>query len=438
MSRSERRTAPVAHDADVSTTVHGDDVIIVRSADPTPPDPTPADTPDTTDTARTTDTGDTDAEAAGRDTAAPAPDPAPPDAPAPRRHDPRYTVVRALCILLAVLTAAEMLVSPIAPYFPAGIVDQPGEVARKRQQLDLLAGQPLDVLFMGDSIMDSAGDPTVFADRSRHFATAYNGALLGAPFSGQISWLGRVVLPRVKPRLIVELVSPFAIAAPDADGAAGKVLDDNIETAIDRSEPSWWRDLDRSASDVSYLVRHRHALRQPTVVWTATRSMMAGDEPTAGRRNPIRDKLAAPGYWDQHVSSGGRYTDFNSLFLPPRFDTNVIAPALAAEPNYGAFQRLLDYERESGAQVVVVIAPIAIGAYTASGVDLDRWRAIARGIEAHARELGASTIDLTDAGFMRPEFNDYLHLNDRGSLRFSAEIARRIDALCDEGTLACP
>lgn len=364
---------------------------------------------------------------------------APVPAPArPKRHrgpNRPVVLVRTATVIVILIIMAELLLSPLSPYLPTGLLDQPREVAIKQQQLDRLVSTPPDVLFMGDSIMDSAGDAAIFSAASTRFDSAYNGALLGAPFAGQRSWLKRVVLPRVKPRVIVQMVSPLAVSAPEAEGRAN-VLDDNVDIEIDRADDSFWVGLDRSVSDVSYLVKYRHALRQPDVVVKAVQAMLKGDPPAA-KPNVIRAKYSQPGYWDHAISPDGRYNDFNDLRMPAKFNASVIVPLMEVEPDFATFDQLLAFERDSGIAVVVVIAPIAYATYQASGVDMGRWRALADGVKARANIAGLPTIDLTDAGFVRTDFNDYLHMNDNGSRRLSTELARRLDALCAAGTLRC-
>lgn len=343
-------------------------------------------------------------------------------------------LVQLACVVIVLVLIAEFLVGTIADHFPSGL-DNIGELVLKRRMIDGLEGRPVNVLFMGDSTMDTAADPAVFVATSTLFTSSFNAALLGAPFGGQTTWLQSVVLPKLKPRVIVQMVSPIGITVVGAEGAKAGLVDDNIDSEIQQSDGSVWVSLDRRAREVSYLVRYRQSLRQPQVVYDAIEASVSGEAPA--KVNPLFVKMTKAGYWEQNVTPQGRFSGFNAGRLTKKFNPGQLTGWLDPQPDWVLFDRLLDVEVASGATVAVAFTPIAADVWTASGIDVPRWRKLEQEMAARAKQRGVATIDLSKVGFVRTDYNDFLHLNESGSQKFSIQVAQRLDAMCAKGELAC-
>lgn len=360
-----------------------------------------------------------------------------PAAPKPKHQrgpNGPVALVQLACVVIVLVLIAEFLVGTIADHFPRGL-DNLGELVLKRHLIDDLEGKPLNVLFTGDSTMDAAADPAVFVATSTRFTSAFNSALLGAPFGGQATWLQSVVLPKLKPRVIIQMVSPIGVTVVGVEGAKAGLVDDNVDSEIQQSDDSVWVSLDHRAREVSYLVRYRQSLRQPQVVYDAIVASATGETPT--KVNPLFMKMTEPGYWEQNLTPQGRFSGFNAGHLTKKFNPGPLTGWLDPPPDWVLFDRLLDAEVASGASVAVVFTPIAAEVWLASGIDVPRWRLLEQQMSERAKQRGVATIDLSKADFARKDFNDYLHLNETGSQKFSIQVAEHLDEMCATGELAC-
>lgn len=354
-----------------------------------------------------------------------------PDTPPPQRKRATTMVVRTVVIVVVMVLLAELYARSIGPYFPVKL-DGLGEMVRKREQLSGPAGLNAQVVFAGDSMMDVGGDPAAFAAASKRYEHAYNASLLGAPIAGTAAWMKRVVLPGSTRQVVVLGVAPSSVLAPDVDFSG--VARDQVEDQISQTESDMWLTATEQAEEWSALVQHRRYLRSPQAVSDATSDALSGSDPAS---NPGFERMRVEGYWERTVNEFGQVVNLSSDKLGRQFNPEVAHQLVAQQANYQSLDRALEMFAEEGVAVVVVVPPIAVAVWEASGVDVAKWRAVATEITAHARAHGVPSVDYTDTGFPREMFNDYVHLNEAGARRMSTDLASRLDALCGAQQVPC-
>ncbi|MEZ5142152.1 MAG: hypothetical protein R2726_06470 [Acidimicrobiales bacterium] len=357
----------------------------------------------------------------------------PPTAPAPPGPGRRTAVVRLVVIVLVVVVASELFVRWISPQLPPARTAAAGEVQVKDDQMRRLGA--VGVAFVGDSTLDSGADPTAFLDTWPAPASAYNASLMGSRLPTLGRWYGEVVRDRIQPALVVQGVSVTLVSdlgiGPDQLGVYDAALTANIDIATSDG----WQQLSRDAAEHVYLVRHRNALRSPTVVLQATANRITGEEPAPQSVRP-------PGFWEQTVAPTGQVTEFfDEVAAPTGPDKlmDAVRSVLDGQESFGPLDALLLRYRDAGQAVVAVVPPVAFDVLSASGIDVGAWRARSARLVDHLRDGGVAVVDFTDAGYPRELFFDPFHLNRRGSTRFSHELATRVRALCTErAELTCP
>lgn len=338
---------------------------------------------------------------------------------------------RGAAIIVVVVLVAELVARAISPHLLPPTSPGAGEVIVKDRQLAALA-PTTQVLFLGDSTLDAGVDPTAFTDESVRFSSAYNASLMGARLPSQRIWTGRVLRDHT-PQLVVQAATPTLVShlgvSPDDVSSYDAVLSYNLR----QLDGDVWYTLGERAGEVSALVRYRSSLRNPRLAAGA-----AWDQVTGAPELPKAERPA--GFWDQFTSPVGQNTSFG----------NQVAKADNLGGLFDALKRLLDgrYDtqpletliegyRDAGIATVVVVPPMSEPLLTAGGVSVAEWRAAAARIVAAGAAHGVPVLDYTSRTYPPEQFADPLHLNVAGSKRFSADLARDIDALCSAG-LRCP
>jgi len=354
-----------------------------------------------------------------------------PDAPPPKRKRATTMLLRTAVIVIVMVLLAEVYARAIGPHFPVKL-DGLGEMVRKREQLGGPAGMNAQVIFAGDSMMDVGGDPATFAATSERYDHAYNASLLGAPIAGTATWMRRVVLPASTHQVVVLGVAPSSVLAPDVDFSG--VARDQVDDQISQTESDLWLTATEQAEEASALVQYRGYLRSPQAVSDATSDALSGADPAS---NPGFERMRVEGYWERTVNDFGQVVNLSSDKLGRQFNPEVAHQLVAQDPTYDSLDRALEMFAEEGVTVVVVVPPIAVPVWEASGVNVAKWRSVAAQITAHATAHGNASVDYTDAGFQREMFNDYVHLNEAGARKMSTDLAGRLDALCAAQQVPC-
>lgn len=350
------------------------------------------------------------------------------------RHQRRMVLVRLVGIVIAVVLVSELFVRWISPQLPPAQTAGAGEVQIKDSQIDQRSPGPVGVVFIGDSTLDSGADPTVVVDTWAAAGTSYNASLMGSRLPTLSRWYTEVVRPGLAPELVVQgvnltLVSDLGIG-PDQLGAYDAALTANIDVAT----ADGWQQLSSAAAERAYLVRHRNALRSPSVLLQATANRITGQEPALQSVRP-------PGFWERVVSPTGQITEFFDGVAAPTGPSGLmdgIQAVLDGGTSTVSLDALMQRYRDADQAVVVVIPPVALEVLAASGIDVAVWRDRTRDLVEHLRDDGVAVVDFTDAGYPRQLFFDPFHLNREGSTRFSTELAGQLRTLCDNEPTRCP
>ena len=343
----------------------------------------------------------------------------------------RGRAARGAVIIVAIVLLAELTARVLSPYLLPPTSPGAGEVVVKDRQLAALA-PTTQVFFLGDSTMDAGVDPSAFTDESVHFSSAYNASLMGARLPSQRIWTGRVLRDHT-PQLVVQAATPTLVSSlgvsPDDVSAYDAVLSYNLR----QLDGDIWFDLGERAGDVSALVRYRSSLRNPRLLAGAAWDRVSG--------GPELPKAERPeGFWERFTTPAGQNTNFGQQVakadnLGGLFD--ALRRLLDGRYDTKPLETLLEGYADRGIPAVVVVPPVSEPLFAAGGVSIAEWRAAAARIVAAGAEHGVPVLDYTSRTYAPELFADPLHLNTNGARRFSADLARDIDALCDRG-LRCP
>jgi hypothetical protein len=195
-------------------------------------------------------------------------------------------LIVSIAVAVALMFGAELVVRAAASRLPEPLVWNDHEVQNKVARMDALGRQVAgaSAVFVGSSSMNAAADP-ILTDRLIEARTrpAFNAALNGADLRSLEFWVTRVVLPKLRPQVVVL-------------GTTSLELNDRGITQTD-----FFRKLKRSegarrllgdlgpraraeawAEDHSYLARYRTELRRPSKIIKG--DALAGKSPTANTR----------------------------------------------------------------------------------------------------------------------------------------------------------
>jgi hypothetical protein len=321
---------------------------------------------------------------------------------APRRRR-RLTTVP-IVVTLVVLLLAELIVrveaSRLAP--PQTWLTPEAQVKVDQMHALKRAGKTGGVVFLSSSVLDVGVDPGVFASQSGTSLPVYNGSLSGANMDELRWWADRIVVPVLRPKLVVVGLSSreFNANDPQAQRLAAQFFDAPSVRQIDGRETLSQR-LERYAGDISYLFRYRKSLRRPSQVLhrNATIQLQAryfssplGQEMVLSQQKFRRDLDA----------------EFAATFTN-KFEVSASKVAV--------FTGLLEDLRRSGAIVVVVDAPVTqeyVNVHPRQQVDYAAYR---QAIKQSATSAGLRTVSFPvwDPAW----FADPVHLNERGAARLA-------------------
>lgn len=372
----------------------------------------------------------------GPSASAPVAGPSIPDAPPAGRgrgvfRRPTHPWLVAVAIVLVVAVALEGYVRWVEPQFETLRAGDSAEMILKAERIEELGKEnpKVDVVFFGNSMMDTAISPAWLIRNSKTIDSAYNAAVVGAPLQTRLRWSQEIVLDNLDPETIVLGVHPVDLLHTDflkvnqdatqADVIFGKVLRE--------TDQSFLGEIQRALDDNIAVVRNRGILRKPRSLWDATWRQI--------RRQPKPKEfdVRTEEDWQDWLKNDGEVAMFHKQPFKPESIKNV-GPKLRENlqvDNYSTteLRDLLDYLRSTGKQVVVVIPPVPLDAWKDAGVDMNALRAGTRLITDTAGEYGFPTIDFTERGFKNGVFVDLLHANDLGSLQFSKALAAELDEL---------
>jgi hypothetical protein len=332
-------------------------------------------------------------------------------APSPPRL--RGGALRLVTAALLVMALAELGVRAAAPKLREPLLWADWEAQNKVAAMDRLARRGgASVVLLGSSMMNAAANAEALGAALGVRRPAFNAALNGADLRTVELWARRIVVPRLRPRIVV---IGFNAGEFNANGdIQNELYGKLVESPLGRAAIGGGSVLDRLESWLvqrSYLIRYRSVLRQP---WDAA----VGQDP--GRR-----RLAV--------------TPAGTLEIIDRFHARPYTPGAARQlanwdraftryapggPQRAALERLVRDLVRQGVTVIVVRMPV-------TG---DLARLLPRGtadLEAFGRALAAFVsshpVRFVDAdaalGGDTSLFTDPLHLNAAGAARFTAILA---------------
>lgn len=327
---------------------------------------------------------------------------------APRRYR-RTAVAAAVCVLVVL----ELGARAVAERLPDPLEWHSYEVQRKVEQIDGRREQGADVVFLGTSMVNAAVIPSVFEDVAGGGVTAYNAGLSSSIPRLTEPWALEVVLPRLRPRLVVIGVSSLDLT--DAGVARTAFFDAFLDSAGGRQVLGRERLLDRAdrwLRDRSALWRHRAELRVPRLAIDAVR----------GREPPV-DEVAGSiddGGWVGNLA-GQRFED-----RPQRDGIAGVSVWSLGTEDPAALRRLVAGIRDGGATPVLVKMPVT-DEYVAFHPNGERdYAAFEHAIGELASDEEVALLDLAwsrDTAL----FADELHLNRAGAVELTTRLAEALD-----------
>lgn len=316
----------------------------------------------------------------------------------------------ALTVTCAILLGTEMTLRTIAPTLPTPTVWSPPEAAAKVEQMNArsAAGATGGVVFVGTSVMDVALDPALFATIPGSSRPAYNASLSGIDLRVLEWWVTSVVVPTLKPQMVVVGLSSHEVnpnddeaarnsrdffAAPAVRRAAG------TETALDR--------LERSAEDWSLLFRYRSVVRKP-----AQFIGLGGTDSSPPLTTTGMNRIYAEAQYDQSAPVDGHFRD------------HVLRRFQVGSHQVESLRGLLDGLVAAGVAALLVDMPVTqhyIALHPHGSSDYSSYQtAVAQVSEDTGTEMAAAAV--WDQGL----FADAFHLNRAGSREFTNMMAQLV------------
>ena len=309
-------------------------------------------------------------------------------------------VVAVAILLLGELGAralSDRLPEPLTWYHPVAQV--------KVEQMDALraAGTSTDVVFAGTSQMAIGADPVRFTQLVATHPSTYNAALLAGYPAANRRFVLEEIVPRLHPRTIV-----YGVSSEDLQAGPEAPYDQALAT-----EPGVLGSVDRWASSHSELIRHRHDLRDPTVLSYALTIGNGG-----GELEHYRSSVIGPaGSWN--FPSATRCQPVGGV-QPVRPDTPAtFTPDADRGGNVWA---TIDALRAQGIEVVLAVMPFAdcyVDWFNRGASDAAGRAAIAEG----GRQRGLRVIDVAAEVHQDDLFGDPGHLNAAGRQRYTELLA---------------
>jgi hypothetical protein len=305
------------------------------------------------------------------------------------------------------------------------------EMVLKARRINELAATKadIDVMFFGTSMMDSAIAPREFLAASTKFHSAYNASIVGAPAATQVRWVNDIALRDMKPKLIVVGVHPIDLLLTDPlnlniQPGQADVVFSRVEREL---RPGVLGDIDRALNDHVELVAQRGSLRQPKVMLDATWNQYRQNDPKP--YIPLRDEDD----WKAALESDGTSKLFNGQTYKTTkalsdLRTNLQKKDFSADDVYRLLGVMSQRGRELGAEVVVVIPPVPLAAWTEGGVDMGSVKDGERLIREAAASYRLEVVDFTDKGYPNNLFADILHSNDKGAVQFSRDLVVELES----------
>jgi hypothetical protein len=326
----------------------------------------------------------------------------------------RRTVRRLLPIVIAaaILLIAEVAVRIEAHRLPPPPTWSPPEAQVKNGQIDALARthQTGGVVFLSTSVLDVGLDPGAFIADSRTKLPVYDAALAGADLQELRWWEDHIVLPKLRPKVLVLSLSSRDANANDPQAAtiAANFFASDAVRRIDGTESVWQR-LERYAGDVSYLFRYRKAFRSPETIIHRTDPISA----QAFFTSPLGQELVLRG---QPFISGANVQAY--------FQATLLYHWQLSLSRLNVLAGIINDAYAAGAQVLLVDAPVTqyyIDLHPHQEADFSQYEA------ALGRVVASTHVPFIPyAVWSDSLFADPIHLDEAGAKRLAGILAARL------------
>jgi len=312
-------------------------------------------------------------------------------------------------VTLIVLLVAELAVRAVHSHLPVPSAWPSPELQKKYDQIEsrVSSHQSTDVVLVGDSMMDAAGDPGALnADGVNQ--SIYNASIAGETLPTIAQWTMKVVVPRLHPKVVVIGLSSNELNPASLDPATGIAAYDASRAARAASGTGSVVDnADAFLRKWSYLYRYRNSLRHPF------------GQPATGVFNPT---LTATGR--DLAFADKQYLQYNTPAQARQVVVGVIdalAGFTVGPKNVAILQGLMTSLHSQGIQVLFVVMPVTadLVSFHPGGAP-DYQKAVAAFI---------SIAQHSDARIAIPgiwpttQFADPVHLNQAGTTEFSQYLA---------------
>jgi hypothetical protein len=318
---------------------------------------------------------------------------------------------------IALLLMGEVAARALADNLPEPIRYHSLEAQVKVERMDELSDAGgVDIAVVGTSIAYDV-DPSLFPPRPDGTPSAYNAALGSAVPSLSVPWALDVVIPRLRPKVLLVGVGSFDLKAGSAgdvfaeaflESAAGR-RDTGSQSILDKA--SWWLD------EHSALWEHRSELRDPEVAFDAVR----GQDPE------VTDRIAATTQPTGRPSFGQdrRFEDREQ-----RGGGDLSNWSIGLE-NAAHLQRLVRQARAQGVEVVLMNMPATQDYIERHPNGAASYQTYLDFMAAFAEKEEFTLLDfheISDHAY----FADEVHMNLAGAQHFTAQL---VAALQERGLL---
>lgn len=310
------------------------------------------------------------------------------------------------------LLAAELAVRAVEGSLPPPTTWASSEYALKDSRIDQLRDHGgVGTVLVGSSVIDVSIDPAALPESAVGPRGAYNAGLIGATPWIVDAWTRLLVVPRLRPDVVVIGVSSRDL---NVNGAGNAQTEDRFRTSAGgrhllgtegtTDKVDWW------LNEHSALLRYRQVLRRPL------EALFGYDPPDRNVVTVTKAGLETQ-MLDQRYQNTERVLSFFRREPLLNFDVNGL--------ERDSFASLIQHLQGQGIRVVVLDTPVTqdyIDAHPRGQADYDTY---IRAIDTIVHTTGAK---LVRPGIWPPElFADPLHLNRAGADRLTGELARMLE-----------
>lgn len=335
----------------------------------------------------------------------------------PGRRGPRGVSLVVLIVVLVVLLA-ELAVRAAAPKLREPLLWPDWEAQHKVAAMDRLGVRGgASVVFVGSSMVNAGANPSLASELLPRNRPAFNAALNGSDIFTTDLWTRNVVVPRLRPRVVVVGFN------------SGELNDHWEQPGLQRrflQSPYGKRAAGKGGpvnrADV-WLIEHSYLMRYRSVLRTPVDAFVGEDKAAINQRVDELGRLVALTKFQGRPYTAGLSKDLGV------WDT-VFRNYRPGGRQFDALDRLVDSLTARGIKVVLVRMPVTkdiIPLHPQGAADRDRFgRALARFTAGHP----VTFIDAEAAiGDSPSQYVDPVHLNNAGMDRCTAVIVEHLKKL---------